>query len=949
MRSGTTGKGRGAPRHRPPKAKAKAKPKNARKGSRAPVADGADPFAYLFEASPAGLLITRASSGVIVEANNAFCRLLGYPRAELIGATLAARGLQPDGLDRDFILRTLRRDGAVRNLERRFRRRSGEERIALASVHSISFRGEDCLLSTALDVTESMHTSAALAHSDETFRAMFRNLPVAILHGRLIFDGDVPVDYVVLRVNPAFYAMSGLVEVEGRRITDIVARPAADFRDRLDAFARIVRTGNPERVERYAPERMAWYADTVYSPELGEFVVISEDVTQRKRAERELLDGKSKLEAALNAMTDAVFISDAGGRFIEFNDAFATFHRFRNRGECRRTFDEYPEFLDVYLSDGTRAPVAMWAVPRALRGEVASNVEYRLQRRDTGETWHGSYAFAPIRDAAGAVVGSVVTARDITEQKRIAEELLKLSLVVEQNPQSVMITDPHARIEYVNEALVRKSGYTRDELVGRTPRLFGSGRTPPETFAGLRRALAEGHVYKCEFHNRRKDGAEYVDFAVVNALRRADGTVTHFVAVSDDVTQRKRIDAELELHRHHLEAMVSERTAELAVAKGAAETAARAKSAFLANMSHEIRTPLNAILGLAQLGYRDTTDGKVRSSFRRILESGRLLLAAVNDVLDLSKLEASKVELESVPVAVSSIVDEAISALAPAAAAKGLRLVGEVGAELPEAFLGDPVRIGQVLLNLVSNAVKFTERGEVRVVARRDADHILFCVSDTGIGVRAEDQARLFEPFEQADMGTTRRYGGTGLGLAISRRLAELMRGELSLTSALGAGSTFTLRLPFVPARVTRDAREAREAPRGPVPRRLAGLRILAAEDNALNRIVLEEALAGEGAQVVSAENGLRAVELYAGADPAHFDLVLMDVQMPELDGLEATRRIRRLDPGVPVVGQTAHAHATEHEACHDAGMVDVVTKPVDFDVLVDTIRRHARRQATDG
>ncbi len=942
MRSGSTGKRRGARPVRPPKA-----PKSSTaKRTTAQRAGGGDPFARLFEASPAGLLITRASNGEILEINDAFCRLLGYPRAELIGATLRERGLQTDGDDREFVLRTLRRDGAVRNLERRFRRRSGEERIALVAVHPILFRDDDCLLSTALDVTESTRAAAALAQSDETFRAMFRSLPVAVMHGRLIFEGDRPADFEILRVNPAFYAISGLVEVEGRRVTDIVNRNAADFQEWLDLLARIVRTGSPERFEVYADDRDAWYANTVYSPALGEFVVVSEDVTQRKRAERALLNGKAKLEAALNAMTDAVFISDANGRFVEFNDAFVTFHRFRNREECRKTFAEYPEFLDVYADDGSLAPVEMWAVPRALRGEVGSNVEYRLHRRDSGETWRASYTFAPIRDASGAVIGSVVTGRDITGQKRIAEELLKLSLVVEQNPQSVMITDPHGRIEYVNEALVRKSGYTRGELLGQNPRLFASGRTSPETYDGLRGALAEGRVYKCEFNNRRKDGGGYVDLAVIHPIRSTDGTITHFVSVADDITERKRIDAELDLHRHHLEAMVRDRTAELAVATGIAEAAARAKSAFLANMSHEIRTPLNAVLGLAQLGYRDTADEKVRISFRRILESGRLLLAAVNDVLDLSKLEASKIDVESVPVAISSVVDEAISAMSPAAAAKNLRLACELTPDLPEAFLGDRVRIGQILLNLISNAVKFTERGEVRLRVRRDGDRIEFGVSDTGIGIRAEDLPRLFEPFEQAEPGTTRRFGGTGLGLAISRRLAELMGGELSAISTVGAGSTFALRLPLVAARATRAGAAS---PTGTAVRRLAGLRILAAEDNALNRIVLEEALSGEGAQVVSAENGRRAVEVFASADSGGFDLVLMDVQMPELDGLEATRQIRGLDPGIPIVGQTAHAHATEHEACHDAGMVDVITKPVDFDLLVDTIRRRARRTAGNG
>jgi CheY-like chemotaxis protein len=353
-------------------------------------------------------------------------------------------------------------------------------------------------------------------------------------------------------------------------------------------------------------------------------------------------------------------------------------------------------------------------------------------------------------------------------------------------------------------------------------------------------------------------------------------------------------------------------------------------------MSHEIRTPLNGILGFAQLGYEQAAGSPAQAGYARILESGRLLLGVVNDVLDYSKIEAQRLIIESIPVDLRETTERAVDLVRQAAAAKSLALTVAYGEDLPAACLADPLRLHQILANLLSNALKFTSHGHIDVWVGRQGEEIVFRVADTGIGMSEAQVAQLFVAFRQADSSTTRRYGGTGLGLAISRRLAELMSGRLEVRSALGQGSVFTLRLPL------REAHRPAEPAAAPgsmmAARPLDGLRLLVAEDNPVNQLVIEQMLRGAGAEVWLVGDGEAAVERVRQS-PHGFDAVLMDVQMPRMDGFEATRRIATLAPGLPVVGQTAHAMPEEREQCLACGMASHIAKPIEFEQLVNALR----------
>ncbi len=573
---------------------------------------------------------------------------------------------------------------------------------------------------------------------------------------------------------------------------------------------------------------------------------------------------------------------------------------------------------------------------KASRG-IEDIYELTYIRKD-GTRFPAVVSVTALRDAAGAIIGYLLigtdnTARKLVEEEqkasdqRLRDQQFYTRSLIESNIDALMTTDPAGIITDVNKQMEALTGCTRDELIGAP---FKDCFTDPaRAEAGIKRVLVEKSVTDYELTARARDGKQTVVSYNATTFYDRSRTLKGVFAAARDVTEAKRVQVELQQ------------------AKAAAESASRTKSDFLASMSHEIRTPMNAIMGIADLLAKTaltTEQDKYVQIFRR---SGDNLLNLINDILDLSKVESSQLDLEQTGFSLGDHLEKVMEMVAPRAQEKGLTLVCEIMPGVGNDLVGDPTRLRQVLLNLLGNAIKFTQAGRVSLCVEPDADNAVptalrFTVTDTGIGIARDKLDRIFERFTQADSSTTRRFGGSGLGLTISRRLVELMGGRIWVESQVGKGSLFAFAVPFEIATVAfRPVAAAIGAgPQAALP----ALRILMAEDSPDNCTIALAYLEDTPYVVDVAETGILACEMFQAG---RYDLVLMDRQMPAMDGLTATRTIRAWERAngrtpTPIIALTASALKGDRETCLAAGCTAYLTKPIKQDVLLHAIKEHS-------
>ncbi|MDD2729453.1 response regulator [Malikia sp.] len=524
---------------------------------------------------------------------------------------------------------------------------------------------------------------------------------------------------------------------------------------------------------------------------------------------------------------------------------------------------------------------------------------------------------------------------------RLRESENRLNTILDSVEAFIYIKDGDYRYRYANQQTCKLLGRPLSEVVGHDDSEFFDPGTQAAIRDNDRRVIEHGERVEAEEVRRLADGGQAVNLSVKIPLRDESGRIYALCAISTDITERKAAQEALAQYGAELERTVAERTQALSAALDAAEQASRAKAEFLANMSHEIRTPMNAVMGMTLLALRADPPPKVHDYLQKIQSSSRHLLGVINDILDFSKIEAHKLSLEHVEFELESVLGELANVCAEKAFGKGLEFVIDIAQDIPKALVGDALRLGQVLINLANNAIKFTERGEVSIqvtLQQRRSDGVLlrFAVHDTGIGLSEPQRQGLFQSFQQADSSITRKFGGTGLGLAISKRLVELMGGEIGVESVAGAGSTF-----WFTAHLELGAGQVRP---GPMLPDLSGLKALVVDDNEHARQVLVEMLRSMGFDALPVAGGQSALAELEQADRASmpFGLVLLDWRMPGMDGIEFAAALRRLPLAQPplLLMATAYDRDEARPLAAAVGIREVLAKPVTPSALLDAVTR---------
>jgi PAS domain S-box-containing protein len=686
---------------------------------------------------------------------------------------------------------------------------------------------------------------------------------------------------------------------------------------RLPAILRLVTNLARQITSQSLAEKRAREAQAVSEKEA---ILRAEELTESnlqfaklKKTEAALAESQGLLRSIIDTLPLRVFWKDRNLRFLGCNSAFAHDAGMTLPDELVGKDDRqmpWRDQADLYRADDLA--VMESGVPRLFYEEP-------LTKPDGQVIWLRT-SKVPLKNNDDETIGVLGIYEDITECKKIDEERRWLSEAVRQCSAAIIVADTSNRVVYVNPAYEWLFGYSIAELKGRDLSLL----LPDDPI--LRQANpVESGFFEGEKIRRTKDGKN-IDVLVKTApIVDGSGLEVGFVSAKTDLTELKQ--AELK-----------------------AEAASRAKSDFLANMSHEIRTPMNGIIGMAHLALMCNLEPKAHGYVEDIGRSAQRLLGIINDILDVSKIEADQLLIEQIPFDLPSLVDDTVAMVRNAAEAKGLAITLQIDPAVPHGLIGDPLRVGQVLLNYLNNAVKFTEHGEISVgveaVEASEAGTTLrFAVSDTGIGLAPEHQGDLFEPFHQAEITVARKFGGTGLGLAIARQLAGLMGGKVGVESTQGSGSTFwfTIRVG-----VSVEGHGASPISREPLRHLEAGVndhsllrgtRVLLAEDDLTNQMVAIGLLEAVGMEVDVVGDGDAAVKRVREND---YEIVLMDMRMPTMDGVTATRLIREREDlaDLPIVAMTANAMSSQQEECLAAGMNDFIGKPFDPSQLYAVIQK---------
>jgi len=890
----------------------------------------------VFEASPDNIAVNSLVDGRFIAVNDSY-QVAGYTRGDVMGSSVIELGTWPNESELTRFIERIQQAGHVKNMEITQRRKDGTIETNLISASVVEVNGEACVISMTRDITEIKRTENRLRASHAALRKILQATLDTIVVRRV--SDDVYIDF-----NHQF-GMSGYTPRDINESHANLQKIFKDIKQQKALRAQVLAEGVVRNVEVELLTPDGRTTPTLLSAVRvdldGEDCVVTmiRDLTAAKEASRKIEESAKAVQDIFDVSPDAISVSRVSdGKFVECNDELLHLTGYTREQLLSSSAME----LELFANPKNR----MLLAAALARDGVVRNLEIEFRT--------ASQAIVPTLISASMIkLGNepcvVAYTRDITARKRIEQDLMSareemsrhvkalsaseetFRKLFDANLDSMTLTGPDGTFTNVNRAFVQTTGYSREETIGHHFSDFNQWIHPDEMIAFAKGMNLNNQVRNVEVAFRNKDGTEHPTLLSATYLE-LDGQQC-CLTVSRDIEDIKMTQREL------------------VAAREAALAASRAKSEFLASMSHEIRTPMNAILGMADLLAESELDNEQRRYVKTVVSNGNALLELINGILDLAKVESGRISLEAVEFDPREVTQRVLEMLAIRAHEKGLELVTRFAPEVAATAIGDPLRLGQILINLIGNAIKFTPSGQVMVSIELDPNPgvvggLKFVVTDTGIGIPADKLHLLFHAFTQADSSTSRKYGGSGLGLAIVSRLVALMHGKVEVASEFGKGSCFSFTAQFGIA-TTRPALSGPRERADEIPVSTSAptvdrpLHILIADDSYDNRALIEAYLKKTPFRVEEAEDGQQAIDKFK---TGRFDLVLMDIQMPVVDGYEATRKIRGWEREngrrrTPVVALTASALEDAADRSIAAGCDAHVTKPVKKSKLLEAIR----------
>ncbi|HBY52061.1 MAG TPA: hypothetical protein DEH15_06330 [Marinilabiliales bacterium] len=864
----------------------------------------------IFDANKDGISIFVINSdGTVsnfVEANKAASEMLGYTKEEFLLLNVFDLELNVENHTFSERIDSLKKNKHI-NIETEYRHKDGRKIFVDISTVPIHYNNQIAIMNIVRDISERKKTEKTIADEQILLRTLIDNIPDLIYvkdtSGRKIISNKADLELM---------GFSDEKEIFGKTDQEIFDLGFA-YQTYPDDLS-VVKSGKPifnkiELIKNSKGEEKYFSTSKVPltndSGEIIGLVGVGHDITRQRQTEQKLI----QLSKGIEQSPASIIITDTKGNIEYANPKLTEITGY--------TFEEIAGQNPRIFQSGYTTEAEYEILWKTIR----EGNEYRNEiqnRKRNGELFWESVLISPIRNESGEIVNFLAIKEDISDRKKTDLQIQKLSVAIEQNPASVIITNTEGIIEYVNKKFISVSGYSFNELIGKVVRILKPGHTPDHVYIEIWNKLFAGQEWRGEHQNRTKKREKYWESVLISPIKNKEGKTTNFIILSEDISERKKMEKEL------------------ITAKEKAEESDRLKSAFLANMSHEIRTPMNAIVGFSSLLKDSNFQPDKRAFFVDLItQNSQQLLAIITDIIEIATIEAGQIKTKEDKVNINAMFSFMYEQFKPKAANTGLVFSYETGLPNDNAFLiTDEIKLTQILTNLISNAIKFTDQGFVKYGYMVKGSQLEFYVEDSGIGISKELHDEIFKRFRQVESSDSRQFGGSGLGLSISKSYVELLGGKIWLDSELDKGSRFYFTIPY---KKTQMEVVTKNQPENEIRFEYNDHKtILVAEDEDHNYLLLQEYLSNEKIILLRAINGSEAVDI-CKTNPS-VDMVLMDIKMPIMTGIEAAPLIKKIRPKLPIIALTAYSAESDKTKALNAGCSDFISKPVDKDHLLSKI-----------